>query len=377
MAAPLRVALLTNFIPPYRLPMFEALAQRAAALRVLVSTRMESDRSWPVEWGSLDVVEQRTMTIKRFWRTGDRAEAIDLHIPIDTSAQLARFKPDIIITGEMGARSVQAMRYGSRTGTPVVLWATLSERTERKRGRIRQQIRKWLTRHATGVVVNGESGASYMRSLGAASDKLVRVPYTTDMQALLALPLDRQPNDQIRLLYVGSLTERKGLHHFVGGLIKYALAHPGKRLAFTLVGEGPLRDALSALPMPPNLHIDWRGSLAYDELPAAYADSDIFVFPSLSDEWGVVVNEAMAAGLPVLGSRYSQAAEELVKDDVNGWLFEPVSESSVVAVLERALAKSATDRQQMRVVARESVRGLTPDAAAQAMLDGINELMSR
>ena len=49
----------------------------------------------------------------------------------------------------------------------------------------------------------------------------------------------------------------------------------------------------------------------------------VLVFPTLADEWGLVVNEALAAGVPVLGSLYSQAVEELVRDGENGWTFRP------------------------------------------------------
>ena len=59
-----------------------------------------------------------------------------------------------------------------------------------------------------------------------------------------------------------------------------------------------------------------------------YAKASLFAFPTLADEWGVVVNEAMAAGLPVLGSIYSQAVEELVEDGVSGWVFRQMNRRS-------------------------------------------------
>ena len=68
------------------------------------------------------------------------------------------------------------------------------------------------------------------------------------------------------------------------------------------------------------------------------------------DEWGVVVNEAMSAGLPVMGSIYSQAAVELVSDGANGWLFDPRSEQNVYATLDRALS-TPTEELQCRSTA--------------------------
>src|SRR4051812_18741982 len=90
-----RVALLVNFVPPYRLPLFEALQARVGQLRVFASTPMEPNRSWSVNWGSLDVRPQRTFTLQKRWR--DASGYADLgyvHLPYDTFAQLKRFAPD-------------------------------------------------------------------------------------------------------------------------------------------------------------------------------------------------------------------------------------------------------------------------------------------
>ena len=81
----MRVALLTNFIPPYRLRFFEALAREAGELRVFVSTRMEGNRDWNADWGSLDVVVQKTLTLQKTWREHGFAERQEVHIPYDTA----------------------------------------------------------------------------------------------------------------------------------------------------------------------------------------------------------------------------------------------------------------------------------------------------
>src|SRR5688572_27563388 len=107
---------------------------------------MESNRDWKPDWGSLDVAQQRTLTFHRKWKTSTFAENYELHVPYDTIAQLRAYRPDVILTGEMGARSVQAVAYARFTRTPVVLWAMLSEHTEQSRGGLRTPIRRWLAR---------------------------------------------------------------------------------------------------------------------------------------------------------------------------------------------------------------------------------------
>jgi glycosyltransferase involved in cell wall biosynthesis len=104
-----------------------------------------------------------------------------------------------------------------------------------------------------------------------------------------------------------------------------------------------------------------------------YQENDVLVFPTLSDEWGLVVNEALACGVPVLGSTYSQAVMELVHDGINGWVFEPDSDNSTTAALDRmmdTLAKGGSET--FREAVRSTVEHLTPDAVA----DRISEIVA-
>ena len=78
-----------------------------------------------------------------------------------------------------------------------------------------------------------------------------------------------------------------------------------------------------------------------------YGSCDIFVFPTLADDWGVAVNEAMAASLPVLGSVYSQAVEELVRDGVNGWVSRPDDPAGMQRCLEGAMNTLPADLARM------------------------------
>jgi hypothetical protein len=109
------------------------------------------------------------------------------------------------------------------------------------------------------------------------------------------------------------------------------------------------------------------GAVDYDGLSRIYGDCGIFVLPTLADEWGIVVNEAMAAGLPVLGSIQAQAVEELVEDGHNGWRFDADSADSALAALSRALATTPEALEAMREAAQRTVAAITPDAMARRM----------
>ncbi|MGQ0813461.1 MAG: glycosyltransferase family 4 protein [Gemmatimonadota bacterium] len=370
----MRVALLTNFIPPYRVRLYEALAKEAGELRVFVSTRMESNRQWQPDFGSLDVVEQRTLTMRGTWQTQTFSEPYELHVPYDTVTQLRKWRPDVILSGEFGARSLLAMAYARATRTPIALWAMLSEHTENGRGSVRNLARRWLVRNAGTIIVNGASGARYFQRFGVNDDRLLRVHQSLDMNAFLALPLERPAHDEFYLLHVGSLSERKGVRLLLEALTQWTAANPTRRVRLTLVGDGPLAEELKESPGPPGPH--FVGSVPYGELPQWYGRADALMFPSLGDEWGLVVNEALAAGVPVMGSAFAQAVDELIEDGVNGWVFRPDDVAAVTKALDRVLKTHRNELTRMQRAARESVIHLTPEAAAKRMADRLRTLVN-
>ncbi len=372
----MRVALLMNFIAPYRVPLLEALRDRVDELRVFISTPMESDRAWPVDWGSLDVVVQRNVTLRRRYRDEfGFSRQLQIHVPYDTLPQLARYAPDAVISGELGARSLQAAAYRAlRPSSSLLIWATLSEHSERGWGGGRRLARRAILRRADGVLANGESGARYIRHFGMANERIFRVNQPVDV-ALFAGTARRRPDSSLsRLLYVGALTGRKGLPWFARALAKWGRRNPGRGLEVWWVGDGEERAGLQAAALPPNISQRFCGNVAYAALPDFYADADILFFPTLLDEWGLVVNEAMAAGLPVLGSIYSQAVEELVQDGGNGWVFDPLTEGSTLAALDRVFATPPPQLAAMREAARRRIMALTPAAASEHIVRAIRHV---
>jgi hypothetical protein len=370
-----RVALLTNFVPPYRVSLYEAIAERVDRLLVLTSTRMEAGRPWRFAPGTLDVVVQRTLSFSQTHDNGAFRDRVALHVPLDTAAQLRGFAPDVIVTGELGARTIAATYYGRRHDVPVVVWATLSEQTDARRGLTRRLVRERLLRAVEHVIVNGRSGERYVRTFGVPPDRITRVPYTTRMDAFLAIPMDAPGHHPLRVLFVGNLIPRKAPGALLAAAQRVVSAE--RPIEVTFVGDGPLRAELEAdaAGPPPGLAIRFAGAVDYADLPALYARADVLAFPTLADEWGLVVNEAFASGVPVLGSRASQAVEELVVDGANGWVLEDSTPDAVAQGLARVLATPPAERLRMKRRARASAVGLDPSDAADRILHVLSSLV--
>jgi glycosyltransferase involved in cell wall biosynthesis len=367
-----RGALLTNFIAPYRVPLFRLLAREFAAFKIFVSTPMEPNLAWRPDWGDLDVEVLSTLTLHRTARHPHGFSGpLFVHLPYSALFRLWRFRPDVVISGQLGLASALAAVYCAlRRGTGLALWLTLSEVSELGRGRIRRLLRRWLLARADAVMVNGESGARYARSFGTPDAKIVRVYQAVDVAAFSEAG-NREREAGQRLLFVGSGEPRKGMRPFLDHLARWAESHPERSVELWVAGTGA--ECLGTAPpvLPDNLLLRWIGRVPYEDMPEIYAEAGILVFPTLADEWGLVVNEALAAGVPVLGSQYSQAVLELVEDARTGWTFRPDRADECLAAIDRALATPPEELASMRSACRERIAALSFIAVAERMLGAI------
>jgi glycosyltransferase involved in cell wall biosynthesis len=365
----LRVAFLTNFIPPYHKPALDCLAKRFGALRIFLSTPMEANRPWKLEWSGLDVVVQKTMTVGGKWRhPSGFNEALAIHFPLDTLGQLRRYRADVMISGEMGTRTLLAALYRRlHRKSKLIVWAEYAEATEQGRGFARGVLRKILSRNVDAFLAVGGSGARYVRSLGVGERKIFKLSYTTDVQRFSAIQLTRQAGHAQRLLYVGQLIARKGLLQFLEVLSRWAADHPERMLEFVFVGDGPLRQQLESGPRATNVALQFSGSCQYEDLPRVYGEAGVLVLPTFADTWGVTVNEALASGVPVLGSIYSQAVEELVKDGQNGWTFRAGHPEEIYGAIDRMMHTPEAELAAMRSCARRTALELTPERMADSI----------
>jgi hypothetical protein len=334
---------------------------------------MERNRSWKLDWNGLDVAVQKTITVNRRWHHPKGfSEPAYIHFPLDTISQLKRYRAEVAVSWEMGTRTMLAALYRWLYGSSKLLvWAEFSESTDHGRGSLRLLVRRVLHHAVDGFLVTGESGARYLRSLGVPDRKIHKIFYTTEVSRFVRLRVPLIDRTR-RLLYVGQLIERKGLLQFLDTLACWGKQHAEHSVTLTLAGEGPLRLALEHHRLPPNIKLFFRGNVAYDDLPGVYAEADTFVFPTLADTWGVVVNEAMASGLPVLGSVYGQAVSELVRDGFSGWTFRPDMPAEMSTALDTCLSVPPEILQRMGEQARDTARRLTPEYVSNLVAESIH-----
>ncbi|EMI56339.1 glycosyltransferase family 4 protein [Rhodopirellula sallentina] len=392
-----RVVFLTHYIPLYQVRVLQEISRSLQQFRVLLSTPIEPNRDFRLDWSGLDVEVQKAVTIRRRWRHRNAGfdDPLYVHVPYDTLGKLKSLRPDVVISHELGARSLAAARYCRRSGAKLVLATFMSEHTEQGRGWLRQRIRKHLIARADAITYNGPSCRNYLLSLGACEEQLFHLPYAADDRNFSDVAVVRdEPSVRRRLLCIGQLSERKGVLPMIEQLSEFC-ERTQQSLEVTLVGDGPLRPGVEEIAArhaeagqdspEARLQIHVLGNQPASELPSLMSEHGAVIAPTLADEWLLVVNEAMHAGLPVIGSVYAQAVVTMVRDDENGWQYDPLrrSESSVEgdvaaslqSVLSRYLELDDYEVEAMRANAVTTASAYTPSRSARGALRAIRSVL--
>ena len=375
--APFHLVYLVNFFAPDQVAIWEELARRVKRVTILVSVDMEGNRAWKPERTQLDVRTQRTWTITRKIKHSTGYTDVNyVHLPLDTGSQLRKLNPDVVVSSELGMRSLLASRYCRRSQTKHILAIKTSEHLDEVSAGMRTRIRKALLRRSDLVTHHGPSCKRFLEKLEVTPNKLFSFDYAADPIKPYRGEIDTslsQP-DSVRLLSVGQLVERKGMVPALDGLREFATRHPKRHVHWSIAGSGPLEDAFANATLPPNLTIQMTGHLDQAGLREQYQSHEVLFFPTLADEWGLVVDEAMFSGMGVIGSRYAQAVESLVVDAENGWAYDPTVPASLGLVLDAWFNLSVDARTRLRHQARESVANRTPQQAADQLLAAIRHM---
>lgn len=373
-----RMAVLTHYLPPYMSRVLQHVARRIPQTKVLLSIPLEPNRNYSLDWGSLDVEVQKSVMLRRRWkhRAGFEDE-LYVHVPYDTYPRLRALRPDLIFSYELGFRSLASAMYRRlHSKTKLAYCVCVSEHTEHGRGGARWLLRRTLIRQADAITYNGPSCRRYLQQLGVPDSKLFAFPYAADDRAEPP-KRGREQEPNRRLLVVGQLNQRKGVLQALDTVASYARMHTDQAWDLTFIGSGPLRDALASYPVPTNLTVNLIGSMDPLELAPKLPEYGVLLFPTLADEWGLVVNEGMRAGLPVIGSRFAQASTTLVDEGRNGWLYSPDQPQELQACLSQVHRLSDVQMRDMREAARITVSHITSQAVAGAACQMFDRLLQQ
>ena len=371
------VVLLTNYLRRHHMVACQEIQKRVRKLTILLSVPMEPDRDWEADWGGLDVVIQKNRMVTAKWKhsTGF-SEPNYIHIPTDTVSQLKRLNPDVILSYEMGMRTLLCSVYRLfRSHCRLVMIGNMSQHVESERGRGRRLLRNIIKRGCDFFTYNGPSCRRYLKSLMISDPKLHPFPYCIDEDTVYRGRRTTPHPTKRKMIYCGSLSSRKGILEFANAAHTWCAANPALTIELSLAGTGDLQQEISDLSSD-NFVINFLGNCDLAGLRSAYQNADLCVFPSLADEWGLVPIEAMASGLPVLGSFYAQSVETHVREGETGWVFRPDENSIIEAAIDRAMKVPPDTLLQMGGAAKAAVSGISAESSANSICQLIKKIVS-
>ena len=211
--------------------------------------------------------------------------------------------------------------------------------TERFCPKWRELYRKFVNLFVTGYLVNGVLTENYLNQLGITNKTIIKGCMSADSSGLakkvkMVSEFEKSSFEKhlklkvgLTFLFVGQIIERKGVKEMIEAWLIHLQKHPKDNLI--LVGGGSQLEELSNK-YSLEKSINFIGTVDYDIIHKYYSIADIFILPTLEDNWSLVVPEAMACGLPIATSIYNGCHPELVKKGVNGHVFDPLNKLSLI-----------------------------------------------
>jgi glycosyltransferase involved in cell wall biosynthesis len=353
-----RIAVVTNLPTHYRVPLFTRMAARLAdadaTFRVFFLATPPSSRPWmtPGELG-FDHEFLRGVDVSR-----DRGRHV---LPLSLERRLGLFAPTLVLTGGFSpAVTMRVARYARRAGAPFGIWSGEIASRATAQSELRAFGRRWIANRASFAIAYGSRSATYLHSLRP--DLPVVLGRNTTLAASPRAEVGRSPF--IEVLTVGRAEGGKALEVTIDA----ARQVPGCRL--TVIGGG---SALPELKRRADAHprVRFHGAFKPEDVRKAYAGADIFLFPSQYDVFGLVLVEAMTAGLASIVSNAPGAVDDLCVPEVNSLVLDSADPAVWAEALSTLMGDSKL-RESLGGKAKRTIRSRwTLEHAADAMLAGL------
>jgi glycosyltransferase involved in cell wall biosynthesis len=388
-----RVAILFDNFGPYHLARLKAASNACDVLAVEFGSS-----SAEYEWKASESGGLKRVALN------DRGSSHDL--PIEEFKGrlfhvLDEYKPEVVVVPGWGYRgALMALGWGLIHRIPVIC---MSESTQWDEAR--NPLKEWIKRRIIGLfssaLVGGTPHRDYMEELGMPSDRIF-LGYDAIDNDYFETKTDEVQNSGFKyqasgfapskpyFLASARFIEKKNLFR----LLKAYAIYRGKALlrrdsvasAFSLqpsvfdlvlLGDGQLRPELKKLRSELGMEdcVQMPGFKQYEELPEYYATAGAFIHASTTEQWGLVVNEAMASGLPVLVSNRCGCARDLVRDGENGWTFDPSDEEQMVDLMLR-ISSDEKRRKEMSARSQEIIANWGPDRFASGVKAAVQAALS-
>ena len=364
-----------NNIPsPYMVERFNALAYRGNLnFEAWFNERLESDRSWEVaesEW------KFRYKYLPYIEVLGYR---IRFPMPV-----LGRKRPDVLVSLYAAPVFLMGWVIAHVRGIRTAFWVERTFDTWVSRRPCKEYIKRQIFARVDSIITVSRDGRDYAMQYNIQTSKILFAPHTIDVThfqrgCLAALTFRSKIRGELGLkgvtfIYVGRLWWGKGIRFLLDAFhdIQRRVA---EEVSLLIVGDGEEEDSLKKKCRNEGIcNVVFTGFKQKTELPKYYAVSDVFVFPTLGDPYGLVVDEAMACSLPVISTNAVGEIRDRVEKGVNGYIVPP-RDSKALAEHMEMLVHNADLRRRMGEVSAQIIAGHTPERWAEDFERAVKKLM--
>lgn len=292
---------------------FNALADSGALdFEAWFSRRTETGRSWAIEESDWRFSYRYVPSLRFAGRQLARP-------PMD----LLRKPPDVLVGFYSEPAMLAGVHLARLRGAKTALWAQVTPAAWQRRKPWKERIKHFTVPRVDATFGHGQDSRAFAMRYGASAEQARALPHAVNVEFFeQARGLAKTRGKLIRqalgvkgycVLYVGRLWEGKGVFDLLQAFEAFHQQHPDSTLLF--VGDGVDQQRLAAAAAPLGRHVRFAGFLEGQALLDAYAAADVFAFPSHGDPYGLVVDEALATGLPVIASDAAGEIRERLPSD--------------------------------------------------------------
>jgi glycosyltransferase involved in cell wall biosynthesis len=314
--------------------------------------------------------------------------AVDLPRASDEAVArcLVSINPDVVfLPGWSFDLSLKVLRWCYRKNIPAVVMSE-SKYDDEPRFWWKERLKSWLyIKKFSAALVGGDIHVDYVHSLGISNQHIFKGYDAVDNNHFRSsADFARSHKQEVRAMYlkiprkpyflaVLRLMPRKNVRTLLNAYINYRKNIKDEPWDMVICGDGEqrkiLEDAVSAHGLKNSFHL--VGFLTYQSVGHWYGLAEAFVHPALKEQWGLVVNEACAAGLPILCSKTVGARYDLVREGENGFLFDPASFTDMARCLLEVHAVGQGTRDRMGQVSQKLVESCSPEAFGRGLVSAV------
>lgn len=286
----------------------------------------------------------------------------------------------VAIPGWSAPWALAALDWAVRRQVPAVLLSE-SQWHDRQRWQLGESVKRRVVRLYSAALVGGSPHEQYAASLGMPPDRIFSGYDVVDNEHLARRADEARANAPLRspmglpanyLLASCRFDPVKNLPRLLEAYARYRQL-TSDPWSLVLLGDGRMAPQVLAEIVRLGLHdsVLLSGFRQYRELPTFYGFASCFVLASTSEPWGLVVNEAMAAGLPVLVSNRCGCAPDLVEEGGNGFTFDPYNVEELAELMLKVSTMPDQQRQAMGRRSREIISRWTPETFAKGLMKAV------